>query len=132
MARNAILNALTRERPDRGSGDSALLAMLGGHKSHTGPDSDLLRLEYRREVFRWAARQVRKEFRQTTWDAFWTLCRREQNRPEKCCHSVQLIGVVTQKVMIPHISSFVVTLARKFVSDIFVAAETKLPQFLWF
>jgi RNA polymerase sigma-70 factor (ECF subfamily) len=71
VAHNAILNALTRGRPDRGSGDSALLAVLSGHESHTGPDSDLLRLEYRREVFRWAARQVRKEFRQATWDAFW-------------------------------------------------------------
>ena len=40
-------------------------------ESPTGPDSDLLRLEYRREVFRWAARQVRKEFRQDTWNAFW-------------------------------------------------------------
>jgi RNA polymerase sigma factor (sigma-70 family) len=71
VAHNAILNALTRGKPDRGSGDSALLALLSGHESHTGPDSDLLRLEYRREVFRWAARQVRKEFHQATWDAFW-------------------------------------------------------------
>lgn len=71
VAHSAILNALTRGRPDRGSGDSALLAVLNEHQSHTGPDSDLLRLEYRREVFRWAARQVRKEFHQDTWDAFW-------------------------------------------------------------
>ncbi len=71
VANNAILNGLTRRKPDRGSGDSALLALLNAHKSHSGPDSDLLRLEYRREVFRWAARQVRKEFHQTTWDAFW-------------------------------------------------------------
>lgn len=71
VAHNAILNALTRGRPDRGSGDSALRAVLNGHESHSGPDSDLLRLEYRREVFRWAARQVRLEFRQATWDAFW-------------------------------------------------------------
>jgi len=71
VAHNAILNALTRARPDRGSGDSAMLAVLNGHESPTGPDSDLLRLEHRREVFRWAARQVRKEFHQDTWDAFW-------------------------------------------------------------
>ena len=71
VAHNAILNALTRGKPDRGSGDSALLAVLGQQESHIGPDSALLRLEHRREVFRWAARQVRKEFQQTTWDAFW-------------------------------------------------------------
>ncbi len=71
VAHNAILNALTRGRPDRGSGNSALLAALNQHESHTGPDSDLLRLEYRRELFRWAARQVRPEFQQATWEAFW-------------------------------------------------------------
>ena len=71
VAQNAILNALTRGRPDRGSGDSAMQAVLNQHESPTGPGSDLLRIEYRREVFRWAARQVRQEFQQATWDAFW-------------------------------------------------------------
>ncbi len=71
VAHNAILNALTRGKPDRGSGDSALLAVLNQHESPACPDSDLLRLEYRREVFRWAARQVRQEFHEATWDAFW-------------------------------------------------------------
>jgi len=71
VAQNAILNALTRGKPDRGSGDSALLAVLNQHESPSGPDSDLLRLEHRREVFRWAARRVRNEFQQATWEAFW-------------------------------------------------------------
>jgi RNA polymerase sigma factor (sigma-70 family) len=71
VAHNAILNALTRGKPDRGSGDSALLAVLNQHASQTGPDSELLRLERRREIFRWAARQVRQEFHEATWDAFW-------------------------------------------------------------
>jgi RNA polymerase sigma factor (sigma-70 family) len=71
VAQNAILNALTRAKPDRGSGDSQMLAVLHQHAAHDGPDSDLLRLEYRREVFRWAARQVRKEFQGDTWNAFW-------------------------------------------------------------
>ena len=71
VAHNAILNALTRGKPDRSSGNSALQAVLMQHESPDGPDSDLLRLEHRREVFRWATRQVRKEFQQATWDAFW-------------------------------------------------------------
>lgn len=71
VAHNAILNSLTRGKPDRGSGDSAHLAMLQQQASHDGPDSELLRLEYRREVFRWAARQIRQEFHEDTWNAFW-------------------------------------------------------------
>ena len=71
VAHNAILNALTRGKPDRASGDSVSRTLLDHHESPSGPDSDLLRLEHRREVFRWAARQVREEFQQATWDAFW-------------------------------------------------------------
>jgi RNA polymerase sigma-70 factor (ECF subfamily) len=71
VANNIILDALTRKKPDRGAGGSSLQAVLAQKESRNGPDSDLLRLEYLREVFRWAARQVRKEFRQETWNAFW-------------------------------------------------------------
>ena len=71
VAHNAILNALSRGKPDRGSGDTGLLMGLHQAESRDGPDSDLLQLEYRREVFRWAARQVRPEFQPETWSAFW-------------------------------------------------------------
>ena len=71
VAHNAILNALTRGKPDRGSGGPTLLHVLDDQETPAGPDSDLLRLEHRREVFRWAARQVRQEFQPETWDAFW-------------------------------------------------------------
>ncbi|NOX56912.1 MAG: sigma-70 family RNA polymerase sigma factor [Planctomycetes bacterium] len=71
VAENAIMNALSRAKADRGSGDSDLLAWLDQQPAPTGPDSDLLRLEYRRELFRWAARQIRAEFRSDTWEAFW-------------------------------------------------------------
>jgi len=71
VANNIILDALTRGKPDRAAGGSKVQAVLAQKESHEGPDSDLLWLEYRREVFRWAARQVRQEFRQETWNAFW-------------------------------------------------------------
>jgi RNA polymerase sigma-70 factor (ECF subfamily) len=71
VANNAVLDALTRRKPDRGSGDSKLQAVLDSRRTKDGPDSDLLRLEYRRELFRRAARQVRPEFRPDTWNAFW-------------------------------------------------------------
>jgi RNA polymerase sigma-70 factor (ECF subfamily) len=71
VANNGVLDALTRRKPDLGSGNSAMHAVLDLRETPAGPDSDLLRLEYRREVFRWAARQVRQEFRPDTWDAFW-------------------------------------------------------------
>lgn len=71
VAQNAILNVLTRGKPDRASGDSGLLAILEQHSSPAGAESDLLRLEFRREVFRWAAQQIREEFQESTWNAFW-------------------------------------------------------------
>lgn len=70
IARNAIINALTRRAPDLATGDTAerdLLADFAGHDA----DSRLLLIESRREIFQWAARRVRDEFEPATWDAFW-------------------------------------------------------------
>lgn len=71
VATNAILNALTRGSPDRGSGDSKLHELLDAQPAFDGPASEMVRVEHRREVFRWAARQIRPEFQPGTWDAFW-------------------------------------------------------------
>jgi RNA polymerase sigma-70 factor (ECF subfamily) len=71
VASNLILNALARGKPDRGSGDTGLLQLLEQQPAREGPDSDLLRLEYRREAFRWAANQIRDEFQPDNWEAFW-------------------------------------------------------------
>jgi RNA polymerase sigma factor (sigma-70 family) len=71
VATNAIINALTRGRPDRGSGDSGLQELLDAQPATDGAGSDLVRIEHRREVFRWAARQIRPEFQPATWNAFW-------------------------------------------------------------
>jgi RNA polymerase sigma factor (sigma-70 family) len=71
VAQNFIINALNRAAPDRGAGGSTILAALGNQAAKSQADSDLVRLEIRREIFRWAADQIRPEFRSATWDAFW-------------------------------------------------------------
>ena len=71
VATNAIFNALTRGAPDRGSGNSDIHDLLAQQPAVEAEASQFIRLEQRREVFRWAARQIRPEFHPATWDAFW-------------------------------------------------------------
>jgi RNA polymerase sigma-70 factor (ECF subfamily) len=71
IAHNLLLNALTRLKPDRATGAQAQRVALDSVASREGPDSALLRMEYQRQVFLWAARQVRAEFEPATWEAFW-------------------------------------------------------------
>jgi RNA polymerase sigma factor (sigma-70 family) len=71
VAQNAIINALVRRAPDRASGDTGIQNRLQNAPAAEGPRSDLLKLELRREVFRWAAERIRNEFRPDTWNAFW-------------------------------------------------------------
>ena len=68
VARNAIVDAFRRSRPDTGKGGTTEIKCLEQHPepNHTEIDS-----EHRRELFRWAARQVRWEFAEETWLAFW-------------------------------------------------------------
>jgi RNA polymerase sigma-70 factor (ECF subfamily) len=70
IARNRIINALTRRAPDRAAGGDSAERRLAGQTA-TEPDSALLRDEWRREVLQWAARAVRGEFEPDTWLAFW-------------------------------------------------------------
>lgn len=70
IARHAILNVLTRRSADRASGEAIERELLSQQPSDD-PNSQLLVLESRREIFQWAARRVRLEFAPTTWEAFW-------------------------------------------------------------
>lgn len=69
--RNLIVNALTRGAPDRAAGGDFSELQLAEQAAGDGPDSDLVRIEFRREVFRWAAQRIRDEFHAKTWEAFW-------------------------------------------------------------
>jgi RNA polymerase sigma factor (sigma-70 family) len=70
MARNQIVNALTRRQPDLGKGGSSVIERLQQQPAgaDAAPEFDD---EQRRAIFRLASEQVRQEFQESTWLAFW-------------------------------------------------------------
>ncbi len=52
-----------------GSGDTAVWKLLEGQSAPD--DDDRWEREYRRSVLDWAAEQIRGEFQDSTWQAFW-------------------------------------------------------------
>ncbi len=71
VTENAIWNSLrdaARDRAHRGEFDRDRLASIAARSTE---DADWLRWELRREVFHWAARQIRAEYQPDTWNAFW-------------------------------------------------------------
>jgi RNA polymerase sigma-70 factor (ECF subfamily) len=72
VARNLVLDHLERRRRHpAASGDSAVQEQLRDHPAPPGPESTLIEVEYRRQVFRWAAEAVRRQVTGVTWEAFW-------------------------------------------------------------
>ena len=72
IARNAAINFLTR-RPNRpiGVGGDDAAQMLAEVASLDSDMASHFDLEYRREVYRWAAEQVIESVAESTWLAFW-------------------------------------------------------------
>lgn len=69
VARNAALKFMSRQRRQiGGEGGTDLLRLL---EQAPDPALDPPGEEYDYELIRWAAEQVRGEFRETSWQAFW-------------------------------------------------------------
>jgi len=71
IARNAIINALTRRPPDVAAGGTSIRELLEEQPEPDHRTQENLDCEYRRSLFRWAAQRIRAEFRDGTWEAFW-------------------------------------------------------------
>jgi len=69
LAHRKLCDFLTRrQRQEQGSGDTATQGLLGDLPA---PEEEQWERDYERRVFVWAAEQVRAEFREATWQAFW-------------------------------------------------------------
>jgi RNA polymerase sigma-70 factor, ECF subfamily len=72
IARNLIVNFLIRPKHGRiGMRSIDVDLLLKDQLELVEKDTSLFDLEYRREVFRWAADRVRCTVTDTTWKAFW-------------------------------------------------------------
>lgn len=72
IAKNLAVNSLTRHkhRPI-GTGDSNVAYLLSQHPANGDAAGNEFDLEYRRELFLWAAHRIREQFTESTWQAFW-------------------------------------------------------------
>jgi len=72
IARNLMINFLTRGKHRAlGSGHSGVMELLQQQCDPHCDESALFDLEFRREVFQWAASQIKSTVRPHTWEAFW-------------------------------------------------------------
>lgn len=72
ISRNLIVNALEkRQRLVFGSGDSDIYERLAQEPELSAQEHTAYVLEFRRELFHWAARSIRPEFQPATWTLFW-------------------------------------------------------------
>ena len=72
IARNLMINLMVQQRRHpRGSGHSDIKSLLDEVPVEDGEASALFDREYRRELFQWAARQIKPKFQEQTWQAFW-------------------------------------------------------------
>jgi RNA polymerase sigma factor (sigma-70 family) len=72
IARNLLVNFLAGQRRQvRGSGSTSVQEMLEAQPTGDAQAEAEFRTEFQRRAFRWAAEQVKNEFTDSTWQAFW-------------------------------------------------------------
>jgi RNA polymerase sigma-70 factor (ECF subfamily) len=72
IVRNELRDfAAGQRRHPRGSGDTDMQRRLEQQPDWAADEEALWEREYERQLFNWAAEQVRRDFQETTWQAFW-------------------------------------------------------------
>jgi RNA polymerase sigma-70 factor (ECF subfamily) len=83
VTRSKLANFLNgRRRHPRGSGDSDAQERLEEQSAPGDDGAALWDREYEQRVFHWATEQVRGEFQEATWQAFWLTAVEGRNAKE--------------------------------------------------
>ena len=94
ITRNAIINALTRPKPDVAGGSTSVHAMLRELPDRDGETTQLLVEESRREAMRWAAGEIRNEFTEVNLGHVLEDIDRREECGGGCFHSTKNAGAV--------------------------------------
>jgi RNA polymerase sigma-70 factor (ECF subfamily) len=73
IVRNRLRNFLAARRPglNQGSGDEAVQRLLEAQEAPQADPAQLWEQEWERQLFAWAAAQLKPRFHEATWQAFW-------------------------------------------------------------
>ncbi|HEV3204297.1 MAG TPA: sigma-70 family RNA polymerase sigma factor [Gemmataceae bacterium] len=72
IARNLLVNFLAGQRHHpRGTGRTSVQELLEAQPARNAEAEAEFAAEFKRRAFRWAAQQVKSEFTDSTWQAFW-------------------------------------------------------------
>ena len=103
ITRNLVVNFLIKQsRHPRGIGQCGFRCELDEVAAPEGDVSQFFDLEEKRQIFRWAADQVRLEFRDDHWKAFWLTAIGEQSIPSVAAElglSIGLVYVTRNRIM---------------------------------
>ena len=93
IARNAIVNAITRVKPDRATGASSVMQALASLPYEADTTRALI-VECRLEAIRWAAREIQSKFSDATWAIFQSIAIEGRPAPEVAQVFQRTIGAV--------------------------------------
>ena len=95
VVRNELRDfAAARRRPGTGSGDTDAQRLLEQQPDRAVDEAALWEREYERQLFAWAAEQVRRDFQETTWQAFWLTAVQGKSGKE----AAKVLGLTTAAV----------------------------------
>jgi RNA polymerase sigma-70 factor (ECF subfamily) len=82
------------DREPRATGSSGMQELLEGQPGKTDGDATYWQQEYERCLFRWSAKRIAGEFRDSTWRAFWE-CAVQETPPKQAAEKLGLsLGAV--------------------------------------
>ena len=83
IAKRTVSRSVKKQaRQPKGTGDTAAIELLNEHSDGRDDLQDYWNREYRQHLIDWAAEQIRDQFQENTWRAFWMTSVEEKSNSE--------------------------------------------------